>query len=202
MSSTQALNTYLRTHAELAQAIQSSAPFRDFLEQAVKSSGIDPANVNPSTVIFRYTGIDGVAHESCQSQDFISVGQASMSIADFLAPQHLFDRRLLMHAVWFLEDFTALKGFLAALGGVVRYVALADGTVVGNLVLSHQILPFIESVERREYVLPNGDMASDAVTRAMGLRAKVFALDRSRRAPVTADESLIDRLTRTIARLR
>jgi len=125
-----------------------------------------------------------------------------MIFANSFAPPHRVDRRLLLHAVWFLEAFTALKGFLAALGGVVRYVALADGTVVGNLVLSHQILPFIESVERREYVLANGDMASDAVTRALGLRAKVFALDRSRRTPVTGDESLIDRLTRTIARLR
>jgi hypothetical protein len=57
-------------------------------------------------------------------------------------------------------------------------------------------------VERREYVLPNGDMASDAVTRTLGLRAKVFSLDRNRRVQAGAEGGFIDRLTRTIARLR
>lgn len=202
MPQTSLLESFIATPSQVESQLVSSQAFREFFDQAVKSSGSDPQQVNLAEARYRYTDSEGVVHEQKPAEEMIWVGNNRSSLAALLTPQHVIDRKLLIHALWNIASFEQLKIFLKALGGIVRYSAASEGPVTGHLLLSGGIIPMIESVERREYVLPNGDMASDAITRALGLRAKVFALDRQRRVQKPEDTTLLDRLTRTLARIR
>lgn len=185
------------------EALLASAPaFREFLEQALNSSGSDPQEIDLRQARYRYTDPRGVAHEREAASELVLLGSNRVSYEELLAPQLAVERKRLIHALWCIDSFEQLKAFLLVLGGIVRYSVAADGTVSGHLLLSAAIIPMIENVERREYVLANGDMASDAITRGLGLRAKVFALDRQSRTQKPEEPSLLDRLTRTFARIR
>ncbi len=188
----------LATREELMAALETSEGFRDFYEQTCKCSGTDPALVALESVYFSFTDGQGYLHENRRLDDLAWVGGSQVSLATLLAPQRGVDRGRIIHAIWSLETFPALKALISELACVVRYGSDAEGKVLGQVTFSDALLPMIESVERREYVLANGSMASDSITRTLGLRAKVFALDRARRIPID-EGSLFSRMTRSIA---
>ena len=109
----------------------------------------------------------------------------------------------MIHSLWRLETFDEVKVWLKALQVVVRLAHDFEGQLRGHLLLAESIIPMVETVERKDYVLPNGDMASDAITRNLGIRAKVFALDRQRRSPRAPSDNntIMDRLSRTLSRI-
>jgi hypothetical protein len=136
-------------------------------------------------------------------QDLILVGSRQVAISDLLQPMVRTDRTQLIHSLWQLDSFDEVKAWLAAMGALVRLVYDVDSQLRGHLLLSETIIPMVETVERKDYVLPNGDMASDAITRNFGVRAKVFALDRARRQPRPSggnSHSIMERLSRTLSK--
>lgn len=196
-----AITPFLAAADEVRQAMESNPDFKGFLALALKSSGDGLSEQDLSTVCFRVadsrTGVRG----DLTLDDHVTSWGQSVRIRDLIAGHRGLDRTQLVHSLWRLESFEEIKAWLKALRAVVRLARDLDGRLHGHILLAETIIPMVETVERRDYVLPNGDMASDAITRNLGIRAKVFALDRQRRTPrQTASNSVMDRLSRTLSK--
>ena len=191
------LRELLASDEEVERALSSDEGFNEFHQQTLKCSGLDPAGVALDTVQYSFTDGQGVLQQQKRIDDLVWSFGERVSLAKLLAPQVAVQRVKIIHAVWAAEHFVALKQLVRALSVVVRISEVDSGGLKGLVMFADALLPMIESVERREYVLANGEMASDSVTRTLGLRAKVFALDRARRVPIE-EQSLFSRLTRSV----
>lgn len=186
---------------EVVQEEQRNSPlFRDFLALAQKSSGVDPRSVDMSKARYRVADSANGVRERLGYDDVILAGGGNHTLRELLAAHSEIERERLIHGLWKAENFAELKEFLAALRAIVRYAHDLDGQLHGHVLLAETLVPMVESVENHQYVLDNGDMASDAITRNLGLRAKVFALDRSGQRVNPNSTGVFDRLSRTIGR--
>ncbi len=166
---------------------------------ALKSSGLVPQQLNLSMARFRMTDSRLGVLEALTIDDRVSVWGQPVSIQDLLSICLSVERNRLLYSLWQLDSFERVKLWLKTMQVLVRFSYDADDQLCGHLLLAETIIPMVETVERRDYVLANGDMASDTITRNYGMRAKVFALDRARRTPrVAVGNSIMDRLSRTL----
>lgn len=201
MSVPPSLQRFLPSAEQLAQSLRESASFRDFLALALKSSGADPRSLDMAGARYRIADALNGVRDELALDDRILVGASETTLRDLLAVHAEVERERLIHAIWRLDDFAELKEFLLGLRAIVRYALDLDGQLHGHVLLAETLIPMIESVERRQYVLDNGDKASDAITRNLGLRAKVFALDRSGQERLSLNATgVFDRLSRTFGR--
>jgi len=200
MDALSVLRPFLCSPEQLQGELRQSELFRDFLALSLKSSGVDPRTVDMAKARYRVADVSNGVREDLGYDDVILAGGGSHSLRELLAPHLEVSRELLIHAVWRADNFAELKELLAALRSVVRYAHDLDGQLHGHVLLAETLVPMVESVERHEYVLNNGDMASDAITRNLGLRAKVFALDRSGQRVNHNSTGMFDRLSRSIGR--
>lgn len=201
MSVPPSLQRFLPSAEQLAQSLRESASFRDFLALALKSSGADPRSLDMAGARYRVADALNGVRDELALDDRILVGASETTLRDLLAVHAEVERERLIHAIWRLDDFAELKEFLLGLRAIVRYALDLDGQLHGHVLLAETLIPMIESVERRQYVLENGDKASDAITRNLGLRAKVFALDRSGQERLSLNATgVFDRLSRTFGR--
>lgn len=201
MSVPPSLQRFLPSAEQLAQSLRESASFRDFLALALKSSGADPRSLDMAGARYRVADALNGVRDELALDDRILVGASETTLRDLLAVHAEVERERLIHAIWRLDDFAELKEFLLGLRAIVRYALDLDGQLHGHVLLAETLIPMIESVERRQYVLDNGDKASDAITRNLGLRAKVFALDRSGQERLSLNATgVFDRLSRTFGR--
>lgn len=196
-----AIAAFLPTPEQITQAMQNSSGFRDFLALAVKSSGLDPRSVDFTRARFRVADPVHGSRDNLRHHQTLAVEGRDVLIHELLAVHRDVKREQLVYALWALSDFDQIKDFLRATRALVRYAQDVSGDIHGHILLAESLIPMIDTVERREYILANGDMASDAITRNLGLRAKVFALDRERRAKEPGDGGILDRLSRTFGRL-
>jgi hypothetical protein len=193
---------YLPTPSQLGEALVSSASFRDFSALVEKSSGEHPARINPAKAAYRISDALNGARLDLHLDDPVMSAGGPCRIADLIALNLQIERSTLAYSVWALQNFTDLKLWLKGMKALVRFSYDLENKLQGHLLLAETLIPMVETVERREYVLANGDMASDAITRNLGLRAKVFALDRARRAQrPLEDGGILDRLSRTLSRI-
>lgn len=201
MSVPSSLQRFLPSAEQLAQSLRESASFRDFLALALKSSGADPRTLDMSAARYRIADSLNGVRDDLSFEDRILVGASEVSLRELLSVHAEVERERLIHAIWRLDDYAELKEFLLGLRAIVRYALDLDGQLHGHVLLADTLIPMIESVERRQYVLDNGDKASDAITRNLGLRAKVFALDRSGQERLSLNATgVFDRLSRTFGR--
>ncbi|ROH89687.1 hypothetical protein ED208_11230 [Stagnimonas aquatica] len=201
MSVPPSLQRFLPSAEQLAQTLRESASFRDFLALALKSSGADPRGLDMAGARYRVADALNGVRDELALDDRILIGASEVSLRELLTVHAEVERERLIHAIWRLDDFAELKEFLLALRAIVRYALDLDGQLHGHVLLAETLIPMIESVERRQYVLDNGDKASDAITRNLGLRAKVFALDRSGQERLSLNATgVFDRLSRTFGR--
>lgn len=196
-----ALAPFLASADEVQQTLTSSADFKGFLTLAIKSSGDALSEHDLGTVRFRLADSRSGVRDDLGLDDLVVSWGQPVRIRELIAGHTTVDRAQLVHSLWRLETFEEIKAWLKALRTVVRLARDLDGGLRGHILLAEAIIPMVETVERREYVLPNGDMASDAITRNLGIRAKVFALDRHRRLPrQPVSNSVMDRLSRTLSK--
>lgn len=199
MDSQSVLHRFLSSPEQVQEAQRSSAEFGEFLSLALKSSGVDPRSIDVTKARYRVADAANGVREDLNYDDSIHAGGGQHSLSSLLGVHAQVDRDRLIHALWKVQNFAELKEYLAALRAIVRYAHDLDGQLHGHVLLAETLVPMVESVENRQYVLDNGDMASDAITRNLGLRAKVFALDRSGHKP-SEPAGVFDRLSRTIGR--
>ena len=199
MDSQSILPRFLSSSEQVQEAQRSSAEFRDFLALALKSSGADPRGVDVAKARYRVADAANGVREDLGYEDSVLAGGGQHRLSNLLAVHSEVERDRLIHALWKVQNFAELKELLAAVRAIVRYAHDLDGQLHGHVLLAETLVPMVESVENRQYVLDNGDMASDAITRNLGLRAKVFALDRSGHKP-SEPAGVFDRLSRTIGR--
>lgn len=177
--------------------------FKAFLALALKTVGepITPANLEAAR--FRLVDSRFGPCEDLRLSDVVTVWGQPLPISELTVACFDTDRVQLIHSLWLLETFDEVKRWLKALQVAVRLAYNPEGGLRGHLLLAETIIPMVESIEEKEYVLPNGDMASDAITRNLGIRAKVFALDRLRRSPHAAGgNSIITRVSRTVSKAK
>ena len=180
------ISPFLAPLSEVEQAQAQSADFRSFLALAEKSCGEPPSRVDLSKANFRIADARNGQKDGLRVTDTVLAQGQPVPIATLLEASLQIDRVRLIHSLWKLDSFEEVKSWLT-----------------GHLLLSETIIPMVETVERKDYVLPNGDMASDAITRNFGIRAKVFALDRARRQPRASSgnsHSIMERLSRTLSK--
>lgn len=199
MDASSTLVPFLSSAEQVAEAQRTSNLFRDFLGLALKSSGADPRTVDIERARYRVSDRSGL-RENLRIDDRVEAEGVWLSLRELLEPHLGVERERLVHSLWLLDSFDEVRGFLRALRCIVRYAHDLEGQLHGHLVLAETLLPMINSVEQRQYVLPNGDMASDAITRNLGVRAKVFALDRSGQKVNLMATGMFDKLSRTIGR--
>ncbi|MES2682039.1 MAG: hypothetical protein V4650_00830 [Pseudomonadota bacterium] len=197
------LISLLASPQEVEIALQIDPDFKAFLALANKSGGERRQVADLVTARFRVVEPRVGVRDDLSLDDTIAVWGQPQTIRQLIAPSLSVDSTQLIHSLWRLETFDEVKVWLKAMQVVVRLAHDFEGTLRGHVLLAEAIIPMIETVERKEYVLPNGDMASDAITRNLGIRAKVFALDRQRRTPrsATGNSTIMDRLSRTLGRL-
>ena len=197
------ISPFLAPLSEVEQAQAQSADFRSFLALAEKSCGEPPSRVDLSKANFRIADARNGQKDGLRVTDTVLAQGQPVPIATLLEASLQIDRVRLIHSLWKLDSFEEVKSWLTAMRALVRLVFDLDGQLKGHLLLSETIIPMVETVERKDYVLPNGDMASDAITRNFGIRAKVFALDRARRQPRASSgnsHSIKELLARTLSK--
>ena len=193
-----AISEFLATPAVIQQALEHDPDFQGFYELAIKSSGESAVQADIRGALFRVTEPGVGVRENLTVRDRIRIFGQPTLISDLIEVYGHFLQIQLVHSLWRLETFDEIKLWLRSLKVVLRLANDLDGQLRGSLLLAESIIPMVEVVERKDYVLLNGDMASDAITRAFGIRAKVFALDRARRLPRgTVRNSVMERLSRT-----
>ena len=193
-----AISEFLATPANIQQALEHDADFQGFYDLAVKSSGESAVQADIRGALFRVAEPGVGVRENLTVRDRIRVFGQPTAISELVEVYGHFLQIQLIHSLWRLETFDEIKLWLRSLKVVLRLASDLDGQLRGNLLLAESIIPMVEAVERKDYVLLNGDMASDAITRAYGIRAKVFTLDRARRLTRGATHSsVMDRLSRT-----
>lgn len=193
---------FLSAPEQVALAQRHDPDFQGFLAVALKSSGEQAHKLDVSTSRFRI--VDGRLGtlDDLQIDDMVSVAGQPVAIRELIDSSLTIDRVHLIHSLWRLDSFEQVKTWLGAMRVLVRFAYDMEGQLQGHLLLAETIIPMVETVERKEYVLPNGDMASDAITRNYGVRAKVFALDRASRSTRAQDNNTImDRLSRTFSKV-
>lgn len=200
MDALSVLRPYLSSAEQVLAEQTSSTTFRDFLALALKSSGVDPRSIDMSKARYRVADAGNGLREGLSYDDTVLAGGGTHSLRELLAAHAEIERERLVHGLWRTANFAELKEFLVALRAIVRYAHDLDGQLHGHVLLAETLVPMVESVQNHEYVLANGDMASDAITRNLGLRAKVFALDRSGQRVNLSATGMFDRLSRTIGR--
>ena len=179
----------------------NDADFKGFLDLALKSGGEQAFGKNMSQVRFRIADPRQGLLDDLRIDDCVTVWGKPMPIRELIAVTLTVERTQLVHSLWKLESFDEVNAWLKAIKCLLRLSYDLDGKLHGHLLLAEAIIPMLETVERKDYVLPNGDMASDAITRNLGIRAKVFALDRARRTPrAVGGNSIMDRLSRTLSK--
>ncbi len=196
-----AITPFLVPPEQVEQARQSDADFQGFLALVEKSSGERVPLQALSKARFRVVDSrNGSIDDLTLTDTVLSSGQP-VAIQDLIASTTGIERARLAHSLWRLDSFEGVKAWLKAVLAVVRLAHDLEGQLRGHILLAEIIIPMVEAVERKEYVLPNGDMASDAITRNLGIRAKVFALDRARRLPRGGNDgnSIMERLSRTLS---
>ena len=183
-------------------ALQLNPDFKAFLALASKSGGERLPLADLATARFRVMEPRVGMRDDLQLDDSITAWGQPRTIRELITPGLAVDQTQLIHSLWRLETFEEVKVWLKAVQAVVRLAHDFEGELRGHLILAEAIIPMVETVERKDYVLPNGDMASDAITRNLGIRAKVFALDRQRRTPrPDSSNSIMDRLSRTLSKV-
>lgn len=196
-----AIAPFLASSDEVAVTLRVDADFSQFLALALKNSGESVTAAQASVARYRIIDARLGLRDELRADEVIACAGKPVLIRELVAACCDVDRTQLVHSLWRLQTFDEIKAWLKALRAVVRYAYNVEGELRGHLLLSETIVPMVETVERRDYVLPNGDMASDAITRNLGIRAKVFALDRQYRLPRTpASHSIMDRLSRTLSK--
>lgn len=193
-----AISEFLATPAVIQQALEHDADFQGFYSLAVKSSGESAVQADIRGALFRVVEPGLGLRENLTVRDSIRIFGEATPISDLVELYRYFLQVQIIHSLWRLESFEAVTLWLRSMKVLLRLTQEPNGQLRGNLVLAESIIPMVEAIERKDYVLLNGDMASDAITRAFGVRAKVFALDRARRLPRgMARNSVMDRLSRT-----
>ena len=196
-----AIAPFLASPDEVETTLRVDADFSQFLAVAQKNSGEQVTSLQATVARYRIIDARLGVRDDLRVDEIITSAGKPTAIRDLVAACCEIDRPRLVHSLWRVQTFDEIKAWLRALRAVVRYAYNVEGDLRGHLLLSETIIPMVETVERREYVLPNGDMASDAITRNLGIRAKVFALDRQHRNPRTpTSHSIMDRLSRTLSK--
>jgi len=196
-----AIAPFLASAEEVELARLSEPDFQGFLALVEKSSGEPVTAAGLAQAQFRVVDADLAAQDDLKLGDTVRSQGEVVTVRELLGSTLGADRTRLAHSLWRLDSFEQVKAWLTAMRAVVRFAHDIEGQLRGHILLAETIIPMVETVERKEYVLPNGDMASDAITRNLGIRAKVFALDRLRRVPrgVSDGNSIMDRLSRTLS---
>jgi len=193
-----AIAPFLATAQEVEVALRFDADFNQFLSLGLRSSG-EPANeVDVAAARYRIMDARLGLRDNLHIDEAVLAGGQPTPIRELISAHCEIERSRLIHSLWRLETFDETKAWLKAMGAIVRFAHDMDRELRGHLLLAETIIPMVETVERKDYVLPNGDMASDAITRNLGIRAKVFALDRQRRS--APSNSIMDRLSRTLSK--
>lgn len=196
-----AITPFLSPPELIEHALHNDADFKGFLDLALKSGGEPTSGKNLSQVRFRIADPRQGMLEDLRLDDSVTAWGQSVPIRELISVAASVDRVHLVHSLWKLESFEQVNAWLKAVKCLLRLAYDLNGSLCGHLLLAEAIIPMVETVERKDYVLPNGDMASDAITRNLGIRAKVFALDRARRIPRAAGgNSIMDRLSRTLSK--
>lgn len=196
-----AITLFLSPPAHIEQALLNDPDFKGFLDLALKSGGEQSFGKDLSQVLFRIADPRLGMLDDLRLHDSVTALGQLTPIRELIAVAATVDRIQLVHSLWKLESFDEVNAWLKSVKCLLRLAYDLDGRLRGHLLLAEAIIPMVETVERKDYVLPNGDMASDAITRNLGIRAKVFALDRARRTPRAAGgNSIMDRLSRTLSK--
>lgn len=197
-----AISEFLATPAVIQQALEHDADFQDFYALALKSSGESAVQADIRAALFRVVEPGLGVRENLTVRDCIKVFGQPTPVVELIEVYGHFLQIQLIHSLWRLGSFEEVKLWLRSLKVVLRLAYDPDGKLRGNLLPAETIIRMVEAVERKDYVLVNGDMASDAITRSYGIRAKVFALDRARRLPRAAPRnSIMERLSRTLSKI-
>lgn len=193
-----AISEFLATPAVIQQALEHDEDFQGFYSLALKSSGESAVQADIRSALFRVAEPGVGVRENLTVRDRVRIFGQPTAISELIEVYGHFLQIQLIHSLWRLDTFEEVKLWLRSLKVVLRLANDPDGKLRGTLLPVESILPMVEAVERKDYVLLNGDMASDAITRAFGIRAKIFTLDRMRRLPRGATRnSVMERLSRT-----
>ena len=197
-----ALTSLLAPTDEVELAMRTNEDFKGFLALALKSSGEPTYQVDLKPARFRVLDARFGQRDDLRLEDTVACWGQAVTISELVEPSVGIDRSRLVHSLWRLESFDEVKVWLKSLRAVLRLAYNLDNKLRGHLLLAETIIPMVETVERKEYVLANGDMASDAITRNLAIRAKVFSLDRHRRSPRGPNSnSIMERLSRTLSKV-
>lgn len=167
-------------------AAPRSANSEAFVLDACRHSGLDPRSIKPHEAQYRLIDSEGGLQTGLSFSSGLEADGEPLRLGDYIAAQLRHDPEALARAVWATESFAELKVFLRALRALVRYSREADGRLRGDVIPCLLIERLIERIEQGETLNNNGDLLSDAITRALGLRRKVLLLDYGRRRQESA----------------
>lgn len=163
--------------AAAIEALRASDPgFAEFLGEARRGSGLEPASLDPQRACYRVVLAQGSVNYDLHYDGRIGNSVASASLQELLAATLSQPRDALIHAVWSTGDLAELKRLFLALRATVRYRINSKGELHGHMVLARALIALVEMLEAGQTSLSNGEPVLDSITRNLGIRNKVQQL--------------------------
>lgn len=165
-----------------AGALQpESAALQSFIIDARSHSGLDPASLDPTEASYSLLLPDG-RQDGLDLDNPVTFDGETLPLGQALAPQLRYDQASLARALWAVDSFPALRGFLGALRVLLRYGrAEPDAPLTACVVPVADTLQRIVRIEQGETTGSGGELLIDSITRSLGLRRKLLLLDYQQR---------------------
>ena len=163
-------------------SLQPETPaLQSFVIDARSHSGLDPAGLDPSTATYTLL-LPGDTLEGLDLDHPVTLDGETLPLGLILAPQLRYDHASLARALWAVDSFPDLQGFLGALRVLLRFSRAEPGAPLTACVLPvAETQQRIARVEQGETTGSGGELLIDSITRSLGLRRKLLLLDYQQR---------------------
>jgi len=161
-------------------ALPLGAALQAFASDAAANSGLDPAGLRPDEAIYSLVLPEGTL-DNLHLDSSLDYEGEMLRLGDLLGAQLRHGQLALARAVWALDSFDAMRGFLHALRVLLRYSRDEEGRLRARILPVASTLRAVERIERNDHLGSGGELVVDSVTRMLGLRRKLLLLDYTRR---------------------
>lgn len=161
-------------------ALPLSPALQAFASDAAANSGLDPVSLRPDEATYSLVLPEGTL-DNLHLDSSLDYEGEMLRLGDLLGAQLRHGQLGLARAVWSLDSFDAMRGFLHALRVLLRYSRDEEGRLRARILPVASTLRIIERIERNDHLDTGGELVVDSVTRMLGLRRKLLLLDYTRR---------------------
>ncbi len=199
MSSPEPKPLLLAEPAAVIALATSNPTFGGYFRQALRDSGLKVNLAQARQASYRVTLAKGVVHYDLSFQSRLGNADASPTVADLIQPVLESPVESVIHSIWEASSFAELQAVLSSFRAVVRFSRGLRGELQGHVIMTSHMVLLLNLLAKGERLMSDGESMIEAVTRLLGLRAKVRMLLETTLPNTPVEDELTDAgLARTL----